>query len=92
MSLRKATRKKPCNEGDRGAVTEAASVANDLTTGLAAVVSSSIPEWAGSGSVVIASVLGIVSVNRWFNVFACLSRSVNGDNPKLLSIVARTEV
>ena len=66
---------------------------SDLFAVLAPLLSSHlIPELEGAGNVVGASFLGVVSENKWFNVFACLSRSVKGSSPKILSTVASTEV
>ena len=51
-----------------------------------------MPEWAGSGKVVGASMRGRVRENRCLKVLACLSRSVKGKMPKMFSIVASMDV
>jgi len=64
-SLKKATCKKPYSEEDTGAVAAVAPETSSLLFALASGSSSHlVPELAGAGKVVGASVLGIASENR----------------------------
>ena len=68
-SLKKATCKKPCSEAGTGCVAVAASVVTSNLLAAMAPVSPGhlIPESAGAGKVVGASVLGVARENRRFN-------------------------